>query len=167
MVRLTRSLSAVIAVATVASGLFLQRVHGATPAPAQKVGACSLLTVDEVKKFAHWAPHLDQLKPQEESLANGSACNYPTVYIQVMSMTPDRWKGWVNGLKNPTLEPVPNVGDEAYIRDNNRLFTEFCARAGTNVLTVQYSLNDVKGETTQAVKPRIIELGKALVAKLR
>jgi hypothetical protein len=145
-----------------------QQAHAATGAQLQKVSACSLLTKEEVKKFAPWAPHLDQFEPEEEALANGSACNYPRVYIQVMSMSESGWKRWLDSFrKNETLEPVAGVGDEAYLRDNGRRFAELCAKVGTHVLTVQYSLNDHQGETTQAAKPQVVALSQALAAKLR
>jgi len=156
---------ALVAVATATSvGLLFQHAHAATQV--QKVSACSLLTKEEVKKFAPWPPHVDQTPIQEDALANGSGCNYPSVYIQVMSMSQDGWKRWLDGLKNKTMEPVAGVGDEAYMRDNNKRFAELCAKVGANVLTVQYNLKEEDGETTQAVKPRVIALSKALAEKL-
>jgi hypothetical protein len=162
-----RSWLALVAAATAATaGLSLHDARAATGAQTQKVSACSLLTTAEVKQFAPWAPHLDQLKPQEDLLANGSGCSYPTVYIQVMSMSESGWKRWLDGLKNETMEPVSGVGDEAYIRDNRKMFAELCAKVGAQVLTVQYSLNEDQGETTQSARPRVIALAKALAAKL-
>ena len=168
MVRLgKRLLLSVIAVSAVApTTLLLAPAHAASSAQDQKVNACSLLSTEEVKKYAPWPPMLDQFKPEEETLANGSACNYPSVYIQVMSMSESGWKRWLDTLKSSPVEPVAAVGDEAYIRDNKGRFAELVTKVGTQVLTIQYSLKEQEGETTQAVKPRLIALAKALTAKL-
>jgi hypothetical protein len=159
---------ALVAMATAATTglLLLHGSHAASQTQARKVSACSLLTMEEVKQFAPWPPQLDQFKPQEDVMANGSGCSYPSVYIQVMSMPESGWKRWLDGLKDETLEPVSGIGDEAFIRDNKKRFAELCAKVGGQVITVQYDLDENQGETTQSAKPRVIALAKALAAKL-
>src|SRR5262245_12283048 len=122
---------------------FLERANAAAAgAPAQKISACSLLTREEVKSLSPWPPLLDPLETQEDSLQNGTACTYPNVHIQVLSMSQDQWKRWINSFKNPSLEAVSGVGDEAYLRDNRQMWAELCAKVGPQVLTIQMDLKD-------------------------
>ena len=130
---------------------------------ADRISACSLLTREEVKKIVPWAPLLDQFPSQEEPIgATGSACEYPTVGIQVLSYS----KSFVDAAgKQHKLEPVAGVGDEAYLRNNAGRYAELFARVGTRLLTIQKNIGP--GQTFETEKPAVIQLAKALVAKLR
>ena len=133
---------------------------------AQRVDACSLLTREEVKKLAPWPDFLDQMWVKEERSAGGASCNYPSVYIQIMPMPESGWTRWLEGFKKGSpLEPIADVGDEAYLRDNRGHSAELLSKVGTRAFTVQLSLNGA--QTTQSVKPNVVALGKALAAKLR
>jgi hypothetical protein len=147
--------------------MVLVSAAAATAAPADVVHACSLLSKAEVKKIVPWPDFLDQMPVNEEAIAGGTACNYPTVHVQVMTNDPGRWKGFVNALKNSPMETIPGVGDEAYLRDNKGYFAEFVARVGGQILTIQRSLDSMQGMTMEKAKPGIIELAEAYVAKLR
>src|SRR5262245_46106563 len=114
----TRSLLATFVLAITLAASFVVPVDAAAGAQAQTVHACSVLDKAEVKKLAPWPDFLDQMQPEEEPLATGSACNYPSVYLQVMSTDETHWKGLVAALKNPTMESIAGVGDEAYLRNN-------------------------------------------------
>jgi hypothetical protein len=128
--------------------------------------ACSVLTRAEVRKHVPWADTMESIFPQEEEdrFANGSGCEYPSVRVQIMSTSPDQWKRWVDASKNPTVERVAGVGEEAYVRDNKGMFAELYAKSGQHLVSLQKSLKT--GETTQTSKPRLIALAKAVVAKL-
>jgi hypothetical protein len=129
--------------------------------------ACSALTRAEVRKLMPWSDQMEKIFPQEEEdqFANGSGCEYPSVRVQIMSTTPDQWRRWIDTSKNPTVERVVGVGEEAYIRDNKGMFAELYAKSGSRLVSLQKSLK--AGETTQASKPELIALAKALAAKLR
>lgn len=128
------------------------------------VGACSLLSLAEVKKLAPWQPHLDPYAKGEEGALGsyGSSCEYPTVGIQVMAFN----RSTIDALRKAgPIESVGGVGDEAYVRSNRGYFAELFARVGPHLLTVQLSVE--KNKTFEAIKPSLIEIGKAFAARLR
>jgi hypothetical protein len=128
------------------------------------VNACSLLSLAEVKKLAPWQPHLDPYaKGEEEALGSyGSACEYPTVRIQVMAFT----RSTIDALRKAgPMESAAGVGDEAYVRSNRGYFAELVTRVGPHMLTVQLSIE--RDKTFEATKPSLIEIGKAFAARLR
>jgi hypothetical protein len=130
----------------------------------QVVKVCSLLSLAEVKKLAPWAPHLDSFaKAREEPLGTyGSSCNYPTADVQVMSFQ----RATIDTLKGSRkLEPVPGVGDEAYVSNNADMFAELYARVGPHLLTVQMGI--APGESFTTRRPALVQLGQAFAAKLR
>ena len=128
--------------------------------------ACSVLTRAEVRKLVPWSDQMEKIFPQEEEdqFANGSGCEYPSIRVQFMSTTPDQWQRWVETSKNPTVERLAGVGEEAYIRDNKGLFAELYAKSGSYLVSLQKNLGN--GETTQTSKPQLIALAKAVFAKL-
>jgi hypothetical protein len=130
----------------------------------QVVKACSLVPIAEVKKLAPWPPQLDQFaKAEEEPLGTyGSSCNYPTVFIQVMSF---RQSTIDAARKAGALEPAAGVGDEAYLRNNKDRWAELIARVGPHLLTLQLSIDTNK--TYDSTKPALIELAKVFASKLR
>jgi len=131
---------------------------GAKP---DRIGACSLLTKEEVKKIVPWAPMLDQFPVEEEPIGtSGSSCNYPNVHIQVLTFTPQFFDA---ARKQGKLEPVAGVGDEAYFHDKAGQFAELYVKVGQRIVTVQKDVD----KSSEAEKPGVIALGKALVAKLR
>jgi hypothetical protein len=129
------------------------------------VRACSLLTKEEMKKFAGANnPLFDKLAPEEDSVgSHGSGCNYPGVYIQVNPFTPARLeelrkttgKGWT---------AVPDVGDAAYFQHRSTDYAELYARRGPHVVTVQMDVPT--GQSVEAVRPAAVALARALIAKL-
>ena len=139
----------------------------ATAANDSAMHACSVLTRAEVRKHVPWSDQMERIFPQEEEdqFANGSGCEYPSIRVQVMSSSPEQWQRWVDASKNPTVERLAGIGEEAYIRDNKGLFAELYAKSGSRVVSLQKNLQP--GETLQASKPQLIALAKAVVAKLR
>ena len=131
-----------------------------TPGPA-RVQVCTLLSKEEVKKYLPWNAVLDRMPLEEVPIgANGSSCEFPTVGVQVLPFS----QGFVDAArKSAPLEPIAGVGDEAYFRNNQNRWAEVLVKVGPRLLTLQAS-GDGKIE---AVKPRVIELAKAYVAKLR
>jgi hypothetical protein len=132
---------------------------GAVP---QVTKVCPLVTLAEVKKFAPWPPHMDQFaKPEEEPVGqSGSACEWPTVRVQVLSGS-----SLEAFRKEGAKEPVSGVGDEAYLRDNRGRYAELAARVGKQTLTLQLSIR--QGQTFESVKPSLIGLARLYVERLR
>jgi hypothetical protein len=128
----------------------------------QIVKVCALLPVAEVKKLAPWEPMFDQMKIEEEGVAGGSSCSYPTATVQVMQFR----QGTIDALsKQYRLEAVAGVGDAAWLRNNRDMFAELMARVGPHLLTVQTSID--RGKTFETSKPQLLGLGRAFAAKLR
>ena len=131
------------------------------------LGACSILSRDEVKPFAGGSPLFDMLPPEEEPSGRGSACNYGRgiIYMQIdpfpfATIDAERAKP---GAK---FEAIPGVGDVAYARENTSSDdAELYFRAGQRVVTIQ--MNIATGQTYDSVKPRLVGLGRALATKLR
>lgn len=159
--RFTIGLSA-IALAVSLNGLPQQATAANDPA----LHACSVLTRAEVRKLVPWSDLIESALPeaQEDQFPNGSGCEYPSVRVQIMSTSPDQWKRWVETSKNPTVERIAGVGEEAYIRDNKGRFAELYAKSGSHLVSLQKGLQT--GETTQTSKPALIALAKAVMAKL-
>ena len=132
-----------------------------TAAGSPQIRACSVLTKEEVKKHVPWLPLLDQMPIEEEPVGvSGSSCNYPSVLIQILPFSQRmidmaRQKGG--------LEPVSGIGDEAYFHNNNNLYAEVYVKAGKQLVTLQANLEG----NMATVKPGVLNLAKALVAKLR
>ena len=128
----------------------------------QILKVCSLLTVAEVKKVAPWEPMFDQMKIEEEAVAGGSSCSYPTATVQVLQFR----QGTIDALsKQYKLEAVAGVGDAAWLRNNRDMFAELMAKVGPHLLTVQTSID--RGQTFETSKPELLALGRAFAAKLR
>jgi hypothetical protein len=140
-------------------------------AAASPIRACALLPVGEVKRLAALPDPLglfEKMPPEEERAGGGSSCNYPSIHVQV---DPFDWKTIesVRAKNSTQFEAVPGVGDAAYVRANKVTssleFAELYARVGPHILTIQMDVPD--GQSTAAVKPGLVALAKAYIAKLR
>lgn len=131
-------------------------------APLPRIGACSLLSKEEVKKHLPWQPMLDNLPVEEDEIGpSGSACNYPSVHVQVLANPQSMID---SARKRGGLEPIGGVGDEAYFHNNKNRFAELFVRVGKRILTLQASIPmDSKAES---LKPGMLSLAKALASKL-
>lgn len=129
-------------------------------APVIKV--CGLLAKADVKSLIGGGRIFDMFPPEEEAIPGGSSCNYGGVLVQVMAFS----QGTIDALKKlGPLEAISGVGDEAYLRNNPAGYAELFAKVGSRILTLQRDLDP--GKTTAAVKPGVVALAKAYVAKLR
>ena len=134
------------------------------------VGACSLLPKAEVKKIAAADDQFfDMVTPREESLGGrGSACSYSGIHIQVDPFPPSRLEE-LRKEKGKQWTVVPDVGDAAYLHHNaassSSGYAELYVRVGPRVVTVQKSVR--AGTSVDTVRPAVIALAKALVAKLQ
>lgn len=145
----------------VACAVSVMASQAAAPAP----GACSVLTKEEAKRFSAAAKFFDTIPPEEDKLANGSACSYADFIIQV---DPFPFATIDAERKKPgeRFESIPGVGDLAYARENTRIGgAEIYYRVGQHVVTIQMDI--AMGESYAATKPRLIGLAQALAAKLK
>ena len=126
-----------------------------------KISACSLVPKEQVKKYLPWIPALDQMAVEEEAIGKyGSSCNYPSVFIQVLPFS----QGTIDSArKNGRLEPLREVGDEAYFHNNRDRYAELYVKVGTHLLTLQANVHG----NIESVKPGVLDLAKVLVDKLR
>jgi len=156
-------LTIVLGVVALCSTGLLARQQPAGP-KYQVVKVCSLLTLAEFRKLAPWPPYMDSFATAKEEPIGpqGSSCNYPGADIQVMSF---RQSMIDMAKKDGGLEPVSGVGDEAYVHNNQDRYAELYARVGPHLLTVQLDIPN--GKKFDAIKPQLLELGKAFAGKLR
>ena len=132
-----------------------------TAAGSPQIHACSLLTKEEVKKHVPWIPVLDRMPIDEEPVGvSGSSCNYPSVFIQIL---PFSQRTIDMARQQGGLEPISGIGDQAYFHNNKNLYAEVFVKAGNQLLTLQANMEG----NMATVKPGVLNLAKALVAKLR
>jgi hypothetical protein len=123
---------AVVLVAATAACLAGQTADAAQ-SPAAAVKVCSLLPKAEVKKLIGGNQVFDMLEPEEEAVAGGSSCNYPSVLIQVIPYLPSTIDA---ARKRGPLEAVSGVGDEAYLYENPAGYAELYVKVGPRLLTL-------------------------------
>jgi hypothetical protein len=156
----------------VVSLVFVVGITGSTPLTlpipqTTPLRACALLTKDLALKVTASADKriFDMFPPDEEQIgANGTACEYGDIGLQIDPFTP---AGLERSVKEqgPQWSPVPKVGDRAWFRDNRGLFAELVVIVGTHTLTVQMSVPAQR--TAEQIKPNTITLVNELVPKLR
>jgi hypothetical protein len=137
-----------------------QAAPAAAPA-AGRIAVCPLLSKAEVKKHLPWPAALDGMPIDEEAIgAAGSSCNYPSVHVQVLPYT----RNFMDSvLKQPGLERITGLGDEAVLRHNPQGYVELFVRTGKHVLTLQADAN--RGR--DVVKTGALNLARAYLGKLR
>ena len=95
-------------------------------------------------------------------LGTGSACVYPSVQIYVDQYSAAKIEA---ARKNGPLIPVAGVGDEAFVQQKGKYWAELYVKVGDRLLHIE---KDIPADGTfESVKPSMIALAKALVAKLR
>ena len=140
-----------------------QPTGAAQAGPPARVAACKLLSKEEVKKILPWQAMFDQMPIDEDPIGTtGSSCNYPSTTIQILAYTA---RFFEQARKLGKLEPVAGVGDEAYFFADPRGYADLYVKVGNRIVTVQ--ANPGPKEKAEALKPNVITLAKALIAKLR
>jgi hypothetical protein len=135
--------------------------QGGTQPSAAKVAACSLLPKAEVKKHLPWNDIVDSMEPEEEAIGNyGSSCNYPSVFIQILPAARNKSQP----PQAEGLAPIGGVGEAAWFRNNRDRYAELWVHAANHTVTLQANVGT--GETIESVKPKVVNLAKALIAKL-
>lgn len=146
------------------AGLLSTALAQTSPTPAVK--PCAMLTRDLVEKAsAAGKQAMAAAKPQEVNLGpRGWGCEWGGVMLQVdpfpASRLPELGKG-----DPKSWESIPGVGDAAYFHNVQDAMAEMFVRVGPRTFGI---LVDVPvGSKAAAIKPKLVELAKAIVPKLR
>lgn len=137
-----------------------------TPAAGPPIKPCSLLTQDLVAKASASSKQaIAAAKPTEVNLGPpGWACQWGDVMLQVDPVPAARLADL--GKRDPqSWETIAGVGDAAYFHNVKDAMAELFVRVGPRTIGI---LMDVPaGSKAAAVKPKFVELAKAIVPKLR
>jgi hypothetical protein len=134
---------------------------GGVAAGAPAIRPCSILTRDLVAPFAENKKVLDLIPPEEEPVgASGVACDDGPIRLQLFpgSGRPQ------NPPKVEGLYPVSGAGEAAYFRSNRDRYAELIVYTARHYLTLQVSVPT--GKTAEAIKPDVLKLANAIIAKL-
>ena len=133
---------------------------------APPVKPCSLLTRELVEKAsAADRQAMAAAKPQEVNLGpRGWGCEWGSVMLQVDPVPASRLAELGKGDPK-SWESIPGVGDAAYFHNVKDAMAEMFVRVGPRTFGI---LMDVPvGSKAAAIKPKLVELAKAIVPKLR
>ena len=135
--------------------------RSANPAAGQPaIRACAMLTKDLVAPFTENKKILDIMPPQEETLGtSGTACEYGAVRLQLF---PGR--GGKRTASAEGLQPISGAGDGGYFRSNRNRYAELMVWTAKHSLDLQVSVPS--GGTAEAIKPQVVALANAIIAKL-
>jgi hypothetical protein len=124
------------------------------------VRACAVLTRDLVVRFTENPKILDLIPPQEEALGTtGTSCDYGGVRLQLF---PGR--GGKRTVSAKDLQPISGAGDGGYFRSNRNRYAELMVWTSKHALDLQVSVPS--GSTAEAIKPDVVALANAIIAKL-
>jgi len=124
------------------------------------VRACAVLTRDLVAPFTENKRILDLIPPEEEALGtSGTACEHGAVRLQLF---PGR--GGKRTLSAKDLQPISGAGEGGYFRSNPNGYAELMVWTSKHALDLQVSVPS--GRTAEAIKPDVVALANAIIAKL-
>jgi hypothetical protein len=129
-----------------------------------RMSACALLSRDLVEKFDTGSPQvLKAMKPSEEPIGvAGSSCEDGNIGFQIDPFArPDELR------KSPgkDWQPVQGVGETAYFRNKADTYAEVMVWSGGHHFTLQVGVPN--GGSVESIRPRVIDLARAVIAKLR
>jgi hypothetical protein len=133
----------------------------ASPAGGQQaVRACQVLTRDLVTPFTENPSILDLFTAEEETLGTtGTACDYGGVRLQLY---PGR--GGTGTISGDDYQPISDAGWSGFFRSNRNRYAELAVWTPKHSLTLQVSVPT--GGTAEAIKPDVVRLANAIIAKL-
>jgi hypothetical protein len=130
------------------------------------VDPCSLLTRELVEKASSTSKQaIAATKPQQVNLGgSGRACQWSDVMVQVDPYPASRLDEL--GKSDPkNWESISGVGDAAYFHNVKDAMAEMFVRVGPRTVGI---LMDVPvGSKAATMKPKFVELAKAIVPQLR
>jgi hypothetical protein len=141
-------------------GAASQTRSGGPAAGQPAVRACAVLTRDLVVPFTENKKMLDLIPSQEEALGtSGTACEYGGVRLQLF---PGR--GGKRTVSAKDLQPISGAGEGGYFRSNRNRYAELMVGTGRHSLDLQVSVPT--GRTAESIKPDVVALANAIIAKL-
>ncbi len=151
----------VVAISCITSETAASQTPSGSPAAGQStVRACAVLTRDLVAPFSENQKILDLIPPQEEALGtSGTACQYGAVRLQLF---PGR--GGKRTASAKDLQPISGAGEGGYFRSNRNRYAELMVWTSKHSLDLQVSVPS--GRTAEAIKPDVVALANAIIAKL-
>jgi hypothetical protein len=164
-------LAAALGVVGVTTGLEAQA--GSAGPAAGSMGACSLLSSEEIKTLLgeRTPPYFDLIPPSEEPLGGGgSECFIATIIIQLDAVPVARFNANMETYASrTTYERLTGVADEAYFYEQDpggvSHVVGIYSRVAEHVLVVSM---DVTGrETPASLRPSLMTLVRAAEPKLR
>ena len=124
------------------------------------IRACAVLTKDLVAPLTENKTVLDLIPAQEEALGTtGTACQFGSVRLQLF---PGR--GGKRTVSAPGLEPISGAGEGGFFRSNRNRYAELMVWTAKHSLDLQVSVPT--GRTADAMKPDVVALANAIIAKL-
>jgi hypothetical protein len=137
------------------------QVASGGPVPGQPaVRACAVLTRDLVAPLTENKKVLDLLPPEEEALGtSGTACTYGAVRLQLF---PGR--GGKPTLSAKDFQPISGAGEGGFFRSNRDRYAELMVWTSRHRVDLQ--VNVPTGRTAEAIKPDVVALANAILAKL-
>jgi hypothetical protein len=156
-----RVVTLLVAISSITSeAAAIQTGSGAPAAGQPAVRACAVLTRDLVAPFTENKAVLDLLPPEEEALGtSGTACEYGAVRLQLF---PGR--GGKRTVSAKDLQPISGAGEGGYFRSNRDIYAELMVWTAKHSLDLQVSVPS--GGTAEAIKPDVVALANAIIAKL-
>jgi hypothetical protein len=150
-----------VAISGITSQAAAFQTRSGGPAAGQPaIRACAVLTRELVAPFTENKKILDLLPPQEEALGtSGTACEYGAVRLQLF---PGR--GGKRTVSAKDLQPISGAGEGGYFRSNRDRYAELMVWTGKHSLDLQVSVPS--GRTVEAIKPDVVALANAILAKL-
>ncbi len=134
------------------------------PGPAP-IKPCSLLTRELVEAVTPGNKQRLDAGPQEQPLGPaGSACDWGDILLQVDPLTPAQLDG-LGKMGGKDWEAIQGVGDAAYLHNIRDITAELFVRVGMHTFGMLVTVP--AGQTTVAVKPKMIHVANAIVPKLR
>ena len=144
------------------SGPLLAQKPSTPPATGARVNACTILPREEVKKIFPWDVPRELDEDTELPFGGGSACVYPSVHIYVDKYSAAKIEA---ARKDGQLIPAPGIGDEAFFQQKGKIWAELYIRTGDRLLLIE---KDIPPDGTfESVKPPMVALARAVIAKLR
>ena len=150
-----------VAISCIASQTAAEQTRSRGPAASQAAPrACAILTRDLVAPFTENKRVLDLIPPQEEELGtSGTACEHGAVRLQLF---PGR--GGKRTMSAKDIQPISGAGEGAYFRNNANRYAELMVWTDKHSLDLQVCVPS--GLTAEAIKPEVVALANAIIAKL-
>lgn len=150
-----------VAISCITSQAGASQTRSSGPAAGQPaVRACAVLTRDLVAPFTENKKILDLIPPEEEALGtSGTACEYGAVRLQLF---PGR--GGKRTFSAKDLQPISGVGEGGYFRNNRNTYAELMVWTAKHSLDLQVGVPS--GRTAEAIRPDVVALANAIIAKL-